>query len=123
MLRKVILLLIFISFLPSHVTAQELEEDARVKRYQDVWSQNCKSCHTSEKHLIPKVKGKTRADLVQFLKSNDENHKFAKQLSDEEIEFLAVLVMIHYRLNNLRNRTDELKDALKDSNAVPQIGP
>ena len=109
--------------IPSFAAAHEHEEDTRIKKHQDVWSQNCKSCHTSEKHLIPQVKGKTRVDIVQFLKSNDKNHKFEKQLSDEEIEFLAVLVMIHYRLNNLQNRTNELKEALEGSNAVPQIDP
>ena len=114
MIKKIALASILIAVASFSAAAGEQEEDVYVKKQQATWSKDCKSCHPSGRSLAVKMaletKNKTVADLSAFIKSGDANHQFGKSLHDDEIESLAVFIMIHHHLTRLEKIEQDLRD-------------
>jgi len=103
MIKSLVLVLIFTTLFSIPSYANEKEEDTINKKIQSVWQRDCKSCHGDGRSLAPKAKNKTIMDLSDFIGLGDKTHSFAKTLSDEEIEALAVFIMIHHHLSKLES--------------------
>jgi cytochrome c553 len=114
MIKKIALASILIAVASFSAAAGEQEEDVYAKKQQATWSKDCKSCHPSGRSLAVKImlkeNKKTVSDLKDFIKSGDTHHQFGKSLHDDEIESLAVFIMIHHHLMRLEKIEQDLRD-------------
>lgn len=104
-----VLMLSFFFILP-HCAHSQSPEDLQVDKVApgNIWTQNCKSCHTSKKDLDTLTTNITDDDVFKFIYEGDEKHVFKDKLSDEEIMFLVRFLRVWEKLHVLEKRFEHL---------------